>query len=223
LLKPIFITSTGTNIGKTYLTSLIIKKAQALNFKVNAIKPIISGFNIENFNTTDTGIISAALGKNQSSIEEVSPWRFEAPLSPDQAAYKENKEIVFKELIDFCLKNLNPIKNINDIVLIEGVGGTMVPINNKYTTLDLMKALDIPVILIIGSYLGSISHTLNAYEVLIQNNININSIVISESEENNIGINQTRKTLLNHIKNISIFPLKRGDTDNIVDKILNNL
>jgi len=223
LLKPIFITSTGTNIGKTYLTSLIIKKAQALNYKVNAIKPIISGFNIENFNTTDTGIISAALGKNQSSIEEVSPWRFEAPLSPDQAAYKENKEIVFKELIDFCLKNLNPIKNINDIVLIEGVGGTMVPINNKYTTLDLMKALDIPVILIIGSYLGSISHTLNAYEVLIQNNININSIVISESEENNIGINQTRKTLLNHIKNISIFPLKRGDTDNIVDKILNNL
>jgi len=223
LLKPIFITSTGTNIGKTYLTSLIIKKAQALNFKVNAIKPIISGFNIENFNTTDTGIISAALGKNQSSIEEVSPWRFEAPLSPDQAAYKENKEIVFKELIDFCLKNLNPIKNINDIVLIEGVGGTMVPINNKYTTLDLMKALDIPVILIIGSYLGSISHTLNAYEVLIQNNININSIVISESEENNIGINQTRKTLLNHIKTISIFSLKRGDTDNIVDKILNNL
>ena len=223
MLKPIFITSTGTNIGKTYLTSLIIKKAQALNYKVNAIKPIISGFNIENFNTTDTGIISAALGKNQSSIEEVSPWRFEAPLSPDQAAYKENKEIVFKELIDFCLKTLNPIKNINDIVLIEGVGGTMVPINNKYTTLDLMKALDIPVILIIGSYLGSISHTLNAYEVLIQNNININSIVISESEENNIGINQTRKTLLNHIKNISIFPLKRGDTDNIVDKILNNL
>jgi len=223
LLKPIFITSTGTNIGKTYLTSLIIKKAQALNFKVNAIKPIISGFNIENFNTTDTGIISAALGKDQSSIEEVSPWRFEAPLSPDQAAYKENKEIVFKELIDFCLKTLNPIKNINDIVLIEGVGGTMVPINNKYTTLDLMKALNIPVILIIGSYLGSISHTLNAYEVLIQNNININSIVISESEENNIGINQTRKTLLNHIKNISIFPLKRGDTDNIVDKILNNL
>ena len=223
MLKPIFITSTGTNIGKTYLTSLIIKKAQALNFKVNAIKPIISGFNIENFNTTDTGIISAALGKDQSSIEEVSPWRFEAPLSPDQAAYKENKEIVFKELIDFCLKTLNPIKNINDIVLIEGVGGTMVPINNQYTTLDLMKALNIPVILIIGSYLGSISHTLNAYEVLIQNNINVNSIVVSESEENDIGINQTRKTLLNHIKNITIFPLKRGDTDNIVDKILNNL
>ena len=223
MLKPIFITSTGTNIGKTYLTSLIIKKAQALNFKVNAIKPIISGFNIENFNTTDTGIISAALGKDQSSIEEVSPWRFEAPLSPDQAAYKENKEIVFKELIDFCLKTLNPIKNINDIVLIEGVGGTMVPINNKYTTLDLMKALDIPVILIIGSYLGSISHTLNAYEVLTQNNININSIVINESEENDIGINQTRKTLLNHIKTISIFSLKRGDTDNIVDKILNNI
>ena len=99
----------------------------------------------------------------------------------------------------------------------------MVPINDKFTTLDLMIALDIPIILTIGSYLGSISHTLNAYEVLIYNSININSIVISESEENDIGIEQTRKTLLNHIKNIPIFLLKRGDTDNIVDKILNNL
>lgn len=223
MLKPIFITSTGTNIGKTYLSKLIIKKAQKLNLKVNAIKPIISGFNMDNFDTTDTGIILNALGKNKNLIEEVSPWRFKAPLSPNQAAHKENKEIEFKELIDFCLKNLNPINNNNDIVLIEGVGGTMVPINDKFTTLDLMIALDIPIILTIGSYLGSISHTLNAYEVLIYNSININSIVISESEENDIGIEQTRKTLLNHIKNIPIFPLKRGDTDNIVDKILNNL
>ena len=45
----------------------------------------------------------------------------------------------------------------------------------------------------------------------------------NNTRTNNIGINQTRKTLLNHIKNISIFPLKRGDTDNIVDKILNNI
>ena len=223
MLKPIFITSTGTNIGKTYLSKLIIKKAQKLNLKVNAIKPIISGFNMDNFDTTDTGIILNALGKNKSLIEEVSPWRFKAPLSPNQAAHKENKEIEFKEVIDFCLKNLNPINNNNDIVLIEGVGGTMVPINDKFTTLDLMIALDIPIILTIGSYLGSISHTLNAYEVLIHNSININSIVISESEENDIGIEQTRKTLLNHIKNIPIFLLKRGDTDNIVDKILNNL
>ena len=57
MLKPIFITSTGTNIGKTYLSKLIIKKAQKLNLKVNAIKPIISGFNMDNFDTTDTGII----------------------------------------------------------------------------------------------------------------------------------------------------------------------
>lgn len=223
MLKPIFITSTGTNIGKTYLSTLIIKEAKKLNFKINAIKPIISGFDINNFYDTDTGIISTALDKGINSIEEISPWRFKAPLSPDQAADKENKEIIFKELIDFCQRNLDPLKNLNDIILIEGVGGTMVPINSKYTTLDLMKVLDIPVILIIGSYLGSISHTLNAYEVLKQNNININSIVISESEENDIGINQTRKTLLNYIKKISIFPLKRGDTDNIVEKILNNL
>ena len=168
MIKPIFITSTGTNIGKTYLTNLLIQRAMMLNYRIKAIKPIISGFNINNLDESDSGIILKALGKNKSYLDKISPWRFETPLSPDMAANIAKKEINFKELISFC--NSHIISKDEDILVIEGVGGTMVPINNKFTILDLMKSLDIPIILTIGSYLGTISHTLNAYEVLIKNN-----------------------------------------------------
>ena len=222
MIKPIFITSTGTNIGKTYLTNLLIKRAMMLNYRIKAIKPIISGFNINNLDESDSGIILKALGKNKSYLDKISPWRFETPLSPDMAANIAKRKINFKELINFC--NSHIISKDEDILIIEGVGGTMVPINNKFTILDLMKSLDIPIILTIGSYLGTISHTLNAYEVLIKNNININSIVLNQSSENDVGIELTKDSLLNYIKNIPIHTIKRNHKDNnVLDKILENL
>ena len=223
MLKPIFITSTGTNIGKTYLTNLLIKRALKLNYKINAIKPIISGFNIAKLEETDSGIILKALSMDKRRIDEISPWRFKDPLSPDMAAKLAKKEINFKEIINYCNSYIKSKKD-DDILLIEGVGGTMVPINSKYTILDLIKKLNIPIILTIGSYLGSISHTLNSYEVLIKNNVNINSIVLNESNQNNVGMELIKSSLLNYIKTIPIYSLKRDHkNNNIVDKILNNL
>ena len=223
MLKPIFITSTGTNIGKTYLTNLLIKRALKLNYKINAIKPIISGFNIAKLEETDSGIILKALSMDKSRIDEISPWRFKDPLSPDMAAKLAKKEINFKEIINYCNSYIKSKKD-DDILLIEGVGGTMVPINSKYTILDLIKKLNIPIILTIGSYLGSISHTLNSYEVLIKNNVNINSIVLNESNQNNVAMELIQSSLLNYIKTIPIYSLKRDHkNNNIVDKILDNL
>jgi len=223
LLKPIFITSTGTNIGKTYLTNLLIKRALKLNYKINAIKPIISGFNIAKLEETDSGIILKALSMDKRRIDEISPWRFKDPLSPDMAAKLAKKEINFKEIINYCNSYIKSKKD-DDILLIEGVGGTMVPINSKYTILDLIKKLNIPIILTIGSYLGSISHTLNSYEVLIKNNVNINSIILNQSNENDVGIELTKSSLLNYIKTIPIYSIHRGHkNNNIVDKILDNL
>ena len=220
--KNAFITSTGTDIGKTFLTEMMIKRSIKLNHKVNALKPIISGFDIDNFKETDTGIILEALNSSLHEIDKISPWRFKEPLSPDIAAIKEDKYIKFEDLCSFCQSN---IENKNyDLTLIEGVGGIMVPINNEKTILDLIKNLNIPVILTIGSYLGSISHTLNAYEVLNNYNINISSIVMMQSNNNDVGCEITLKSLQNYIKKTPIIYFKRNELDHIkVDKVLNYL
>ena len=220
--KKAFITSTGTNIGKTFLTKMLINRSIELNYKVSAIKPIISGFNKNNFEETDTGIIINALNTPKIDIDKISPWRFKEPLSPDLAAKNEGKYINFEELIHFCEQSINS-KN-NDLVLVEGVGGTMVPINDKFTIMDLIIKLNIPVILTIGSYLGSISHTLNAYEILDKYNININSIVVMQSESQDVGVEYTINSIKNHIKKTPIIFFKRDNLDYIkVDKIIKNL
>jgi len=220
--KNAFITSTGTNIGKTFLTKMLINRSIELNYKVSAIKPIISGFNKNNFDETDTGIIINALNAPKMDIDKISPWRFKEPLSPDLAAKNEGKYINFEELIHFCEQNINS-KN-NDLVLIEGVGGTMVPINDKFTIMDLIIKLNIPVILTIGSYLGSISHTLNAYEIFKKYNINISSIVVMQSESQDVGVENTIHSIQNHIKKTPIIFFNRNNLDNIkVDKIIKNL
>ena len=220
--KNAFITSTGTNIGKTFLTKMLINRSIELNYKVSAIKPIISGFDKNNFNETDTGIIINALNTPKIDINKISPWRFKEPLSPDLAAKNEGKYINFEQLIYFCEQSINS-KN-NDLVLIEGVGGTMVPINDKFTIMDLIIKLNIPVILTIGSYLGSISHTLNAYEILNKYNINISSIVVMQSESQDVGVEHTINSIKNYIKKIPIIFFKRNNIDYIkVDKIIKNL
>jgi len=220
--KNAFITSTGTNIGKTFLTKMLINRSIELNYKVSAIKPIMSGFNKNNLYETDTGIIINALNTPKMDIDKISPWRFKEPLSPDLAAKKEGKYINFEELMQFCKKNINN-KN-NDLTLIEGVGGTMVPINDEFTIMDLIVNLNIPVILTIGSYLGSISHTLNAYEIFKKNNINISSIVVMQSETQDVGVENTIHSIKNHIKKTPIIFFKRNNLDNIkVDKIIKNL
>lgn len=220
--KNVFITSTGTDIGKTFLTIMLIKRAIKLNLKVNAIKPIISGFDLNNLYETDTGIILKALNSSSTNIDKISPWRFKDPLSPDMAAKNEDRYIQFEDLCTFCKNSIN--NDMYDFNLIEGVGGTMVPINNNYTIMDLITNLNIPVILTIGSYLGSISHTLNAYKILNIHNVNISSIVMMQSDVNDVGCEKTLKSLENYIKNTPIIYFKRNDFESKkVDKILNYL
>ena len=68
------------------------------------------------------------------------------------------------------------------MLLIEGIGGVMVPLDDRRTVLDWMSLLRIPVVLVAGSYVGTISHTLTALEVLARRNLDIAAVVVSESE-----------------------------------------
>lgn len=175
-----FITATGTDSGKTFLTCQLIRYLVQQGLSVSALKPIISGWQTEDPESNDTLRILEALQQpiNDNTINTVSPFRFKAPLSPDMAASQENSELDLNKIISFCQQPFN-----EDIQLIEGVGGVMVPLNNTHTTLDLLQALSIPAILVCGSYLGSLSHTLTAYHILKKNAIPITAIVVNAYPE----------------------------------------
>ena len=194
--KEYFITSVGTDIGKTYVLCDLIEKLIVKKKNVTALKPIISGFDLEsdNIKESDTFKIlnSLELPSTAGNIEKISPWRFNLPLSPDMASKKEGRKIPFNEVVDFC----NNEKGKSEYLFVEGVGGVMVPINEKYLICDLIKELNIPSILITGSYLGSISHTLSAIEALKQKDATLELIIINDYNCN-VATEDTIKTLKN--------------------------
>ena len=133
---------------------------------MQAIKPVITGWQCDAPEVSDTGKIIKSLGFDVTNthIERVSPWRFCDPSAPNVAARIEGKTVVYEEVFAFC--NKNRIAVPNSILLIEGAGGVMSPITEDKTCIDLIRDLNMNVILVVGSYLGAISHILTALEVL---------------------------------------------------------
>ena len=175
-MTAIFVTGSGTDVGKTFLSAALIRHWRAAGHTVAAFKPVVSGFDPATPETSDPGVLLAALGR-PTEIETISPWRFAVPLSPDMAAAREGRALDFEAIVAFSRRAVGSA----DRVLIEGVGGVMVPLDERHTVLDWMSALRLPVLLVAGSYLGTISHTLTALRVLVQRNLTIAAIAVSES------------------------------------------
>ncbi|MGB7777078.1 MAG: dethiobiotin synthase [Pseudolabrys sp.] len=203
-----FVTSTGTDIGKTFVTAALIRYMRESNQPVGALKPIVSGYDSSVAETSDPAVLLAALGRRMSAdeIERIAPWRFRAPLAPDLAAAREGRRVDFVELVEFSRAAINGAKGP---LFIEGVGGIMVPLDGRRTVLDWMTALDIPLLLIVGGYLGTISHTLTALAVLAQRKLTIAAIVVSESDRDAVALDDTVASIERFSNGVEVVGLPR--------------
>ena len=207
-MKKLFITATGTEIGKTVVTTTLAWQARKKGKLVRVLKPVISGYDKKTCNQSDTAQILQCLEIEQThaAIESISPWRFKAPLSPDMAAAREGMRLDFESIVEFCRE---AEAGSDDLLLIEGVGGLMVPLTDSKTVLDWIQALKYPVIMVAGSYLGTISHTLTTVETAQKFGLNVASIVISESEDSPVPIHETVNSIKRFLTNIPILELPR--------------
>jgi len=189
-VTAIFITATGTDVGKTFVAASLIRHLRQMGRMVDAIKPIVSGFDPKQAAASDCAILLNALGLpvTAEEIDRISPWRFRAPLSPDLAARREQRSIDVDNVIAFCQ---SAIEQRRDILLIEGAGGIMVPLDENRTILDVMMALRLPLILVAGSYLGTISHTLTALDSLYRRDMNVLAIIVSETPGSTVPLDDT--------------------------------
>ena len=180
-MSALFITATGTDIGKTFVAACLTW--QLRNNGIRTIKPIITGF-VEG-EENDTTLLQRL--QPGTSVDDISPWRFAAPISPSQAAPRENRAIDPNEVIRFCKETIKA----HDITIIEGIGGALVPLRPNYLVTDWIKALDIPVLVVAGSYLGTFSHTFSCLESLQTRGFNIKGVVVSQSLEEPIELDET--------------------------------
>jgi dethiobiotin synthetase len=203
-----FVSSTGTDIGKTFVTAGLIRYLRESNQPVAALKPVVSGYDSSVAQTSDPAVLLAALGRpvTADEVARIAPWRFRAPLSPDLAAIRESRRIDFDELIAFSRAAIDSAKGP---LFIEGVGGIMVPLDGERTVLDWMKALDIPLLLVVGGYLGTISHTLTALDVLAQRKLTIAAIVVSEGGRDTVELADTVASIQRFAGGVEVIGLPR--------------
>ncbi len=208
-MKMLFITATGTETGKTYVTAALCRALKAKGKSVRVLKPVISGYTEETAEDSDTHVLLRSLGLEPSPtvIEVCSPWRFTEPLSPDMAARREGREIDFGELIKFCRKaEAGP----EDVLLIEGIGGAMVPLDDTLTVLDWMAELGVPAVVVAGSSLGTLSHTLTTVAAIKERGVKIAGVVVSESEESPVPVAETVETLERHLGDAPVAAVARN-------------
>lgn len=207
-MSAYFVTSTGTDIGKTFVTAGLIRYLREAGQPVAALKPVVSGYDSSVVETSDPAVLLKALGKPVSAdeIAAMAPWRFRAPLSPDLAAAREGRPIDFEALTAFSRA---AVDGNTGMLFIEGVGGIMVPIDGKRTVLDWMAALGIPLLLVVGGYLGTISHTLTAIDVLTQRKLKIAAIVVSESERSAVELDETVASIARFAEDVPVIGLPR--------------
>ncbi len=168
--KAIFVTGTDTEVGKTYITILLAKYYKEKGLEVGVMKPISCGAEEEN----DALKLKRALGI-YDFLETINPIRLSHPLAPYVAFKKERKRFD----LGLIEKSFSILSHFYDLVLVEGLGGALVPIEENYLVADLIKDLNIPALIVARSGLGTINHTLLTVEALKKRQINTLGVVLN--------------------------------------------
>jgi dethiobiotin synthetase len=177
--NSVFVTGTDTGVGKTRVACELIKQRVALGLRVVAFKPIAAGL-IEN----DRTMVSEDVLAHEAFVNVrvpralTNPYSFVAPIAPHIAAHDENIVIDIHKIITAY----RAVEKLADCVVVEGAGGLLVPLNmqERLTQADLISALTIPVILVVGMRLGCLNHALLTVEALQRRGLNLQGWVANE-------------------------------------------
>jgi dethiobiotin synthetase len=182
-VTAIFVTAIGTDCGKTHISAALVRELAAQNRPALALKPLMSGYSPSALETSDAGRLLAAMGRSvtDTSVSEICWRRFTEWSAPNVAARKTGESLSYDELLLFVRTRLAAHSGA---ALVEGAGGVMSPLTDTHTNLDLIGDLQLPVILLVSNYLGAVSHTLTALDVLDRRGANVAAVVVTQSLPN---------------------------------------
>lgn len=177
--NSLFVTGTGTDVGKTYVTSLIAKCLADLKWNVGVYKPVSSGCVLRDGElvSTDAESLWEAAGRPGRLID-VSPQKFLAPLAPNVAARAEGKTVDSTRI----RTDIN-LWSASDVLLIEGVGGLLSPISDSDLVVDLAVEYAVPVLVVAANRLGCINDTLQTLIVAKHYGLAVAGVALNDVED----------------------------------------
>jgi len=201
LRKGIFITGTDTGVGKTLISGAIAAALSKRGIDVGVMKPVESGCS----RSKDKLIPSDAIflkqfSGSQDDLDLINPYRLEHPLAPATAAEMEGVKIELKRVEDAYER----MESNHDLMLVEGAGGLLVPLNDSLLIVDLIKSLHLPALVIACSSLGTINHTLLTLRTAEASGIEVLGVIINHATPH-VGI--AEETCLSSIQKFTHIPI----------------
>ena len=210
-MQTLFVTGTDTNVGKTFVSCLLIRKLRTTGLTVGAYKPACSGAELNSAGETvwsDVEALRSAMG-DEYPLDLICPQRFHAAVAPNVAADLEGVAVSNEML----RTGFAAWTEKTDALIIEGAGGIFCPLSNDLTVLDLATEIGAPVVVVAANRLGVISHTRLTVERLRQNGLHVAAIVLNEvhaSESTDSSLMTNAGQLAHWIPNIALLKVAHG-------------
>ena len=171
----LFITGTDTGVGKTLVTGGIAAVLRQQGLTVGVFKPIASGCRDEGVLVSDDTAFLAMCADAAYSLSIITPVTYKLPAAPVMCVHIENRPINYEEIVNAY----NYLCENTDVVLVEGIGGAMVPIDDEHTVMDLAAAFDLPTVIVARPNLGTINHSLLTIEAVRNAGLPVAGLVIN--------------------------------------------
>ncbi|MEW6584132.1 MAG: dethiobiotin synthase [Nitrospirota bacterium] len=235
--KGFFVTGTDTGVGKTVVTGALILSLKLLGIRACGMKPIETGChkteggrrkaegrNEEDILSPSDGMFLREIAQTEESLDLITPVRFENPLAPMAATEIEGKAVDLGEI----KRAFDVLSAKYDAVIVEGIGGLLVPIGKDYFVLNLAKTLGLPLIVVAKPGLGTLNHTMLTVNYAVKEGLNVAGIIINyhRPSEDTIAEETNPKILrrISPVPVIGVFPYLRDfETGTIEKAIVRNL
>jgi dethiobiotin synthetase len=204
--RGVFVTGTGTEVGKTVVAATIAKTLADDGQRVAVFKPAVTG--LDEGVETDHALLRRASGSNQSD-EEIAPYCYGPPASPHLAAALAGEEIDPERLRQAAAAAAAE----TDAIICEGVGGLLVPLSPAYLVRDLAADLGYPLVVVAGPGLGTINHTLLTLEAARAAGLDLAAVVLNPWPDQPSAIERSNRETIAGLGEVEVLTLPQLDLD----------
>ena len=173
-MSALFVTGTGTSVGKTFVSCALIAALRARGRRVSVMKPVETGVTSE----PEDALALRAAADDPSSLDAICPVRLRAPLAPSVAARLEGRRLDPDDLVRRVTARVTGA----DLLLVEGAGGLLVPIAGRFTFADLVHRCRLPVLLVAANRLGTVNHAALTARVADAAGLHVLGFVLSQPQ-----------------------------------------
>jgi dethiobiotin synthetase len=187
-----FVTGTDTDVGKTYISQALVKHFCERGFQAVGMKPVAAGAELKDGRLLNLDVQAISNASNVNApLALINPYVFAPAIAPHIAAKQVGAEIAIEPIMDAFQALLQQ----SDVVVVEGAGGFLVPLNESLTMADLAKALSLPVVLVVGIRLGCINHALLTVQAIEAKGLDLVGWVANRIDPNMPALEENIATL----------------------------